>query len=155
MDNKESVKTVALVLRSPKIKSVTLALEMLSAVCFIPGGHESIMDGQSANLWFSNFLSPLLSSSLFPFPFSLFPFPFSLFPFPFSLFYPNQINPKPNWTALEHLASLCRTRRRFAQVVGFLSWEGASYDRLTNLWVPLSLPFPFFFLLQRFSFLTF
>lgn len=50
MDDKDSVKSMASCLRSPKIKTVVMALEMLSAVCFIPGGHDRIMEGQ-LSLW--------------------------------------------------------------------------------------------------------
>jgi len=50
MDNKESVKAMALALRSPKLKTVIMALEMLSAVCFIPGGHDRIMEGADFTL---------------------------------------------------------------------------------------------------------
>ena len=49
MDNKESVKAMALALRSPKLKTVIMALEMLSAVCFIPGGHDRIMEGANTS----------------------------------------------------------------------------------------------------------
>ena len=45
MDNKESVRSMVCSLRSPKVKTVTMAVEMLSAVCFIPDGHERIMEG--------------------------------------------------------------------------------------------------------------
>ena len=56
MDNKESVKAMALALRSPKLKTVIMALEMLSAVCFIPGGHDRIMEGTDSPFEFGYFI---------------------------------------------------------------------------------------------------
>jgi len=44
--NQESIKAITMALKSSRIKTVTMVLEILSAVCFIPSGHERIMEGQ-------------------------------------------------------------------------------------------------------------